>query len=30
MTFRELFGTDPDPATVSTSPTAKRLHGLPD
>ena len=25
-----LFGTDPDPATVPTSPTAKNLHGLPD
>ena len=25
-----LFGTDPDPATVPTSPTAKDLHGLRD
>ena len=23
-----LFGTDPDPATIATSPTAKNLHGL--
>jgi hypothetical protein len=29
-TADKLFGTDPDPATVSTSPTAKKLHGLVD
>ena len=27
-TSDRLFGTHPDPATVSTSPTAKDLHGL--
>ena len=27
-TADRLFGTDPDPATVQTSPTAKNLHGL--
>jgi hypothetical protein len=27
-TADRLFGTDPDPATVTTSPTAKNLHGL--
>ena len=27
-TADRLFGTDPDPATVETSPTAKNLHGL--
>jgi hypothetical protein len=27
-TADRLLGTDPDPATVETSPTAKRLHGL--
>jgi hypothetical protein len=29
-TADKLFGTDPDPATVTTSPTAKKLHGLAD
>ena len=28
-TADRIFGTDPDPATVPTSPTAKNLHGLP-
>ena len=27
-TADRLFGTDPDPATVPTSPTAKNLHGI--
>ena len=29
-TADRIFGTDPDPATVETSPTAKKLYGLPD
>ncbi len=27
-TADRLFGTMPDPASVTTSPTAKNLHGL--